>query len=60
MGHWSDSDELELEYYVEGAVQDDRVDTGYWQGGLFAESGSGDDPDTVWAEIKERYESELS
>ena len=58
MAHWTDGDELELEYYVSGEVEDPRVDTGYWSGGLFAESGSGATPEAVWALIKKQYEAE--
>lgn len=58
-GHWNDSDELELEYHVEGDVEDQRDDSGFWDGGLFAASGTGDTPDQAWAEIKKEYESEL-
>ena len=57
--HWTDADELELEYYVPGEVEDDRVDTGYWAGGLFAASGTGATPESVWARIKKQYEDEL-
>ena len=59
MGHWNDSDELELEYHVEGVVEDQRIDSGFWEGGLFAESGTGDTPEQVWAAIKKQYESAL-
>ena len=59
MGHWTDADELELEYHVEGEVEDPRVDDGHWEGGLFSDSGSGETPERVWAKIKAQYESEL-
>lgn len=59
MGHWNDSDELELEYHVEGVVEDPRIDSGFWEGGLFAASGTGDTPEQVWAAIKEEYESQV-
>ena len=59
MGHWNDSDELELEYHVEGVVEDPRIDSGFSEGGLFAASGTGDTPEQVWAQIKKQYESAL-
>jgi hypothetical protein len=59
MAHWNDSDELELEYYVDGEVEDPRIDSGFWEGGLFAESGTGDTPEQAWARIKKQYESAL-
>ena len=58
MGHWNNSDELELEYYVEGEAEDPRIDNGYWEGGLFAASGSGPTPEQAWAAIKKQYEDD--
>ena len=60
MAHWSEADELELEHYVPGEVGDQRIDTGYWAGGLFAESGSAETPEAAWAQIKARYETTSS
>lgn len=40
-------------------ARDPRIDSGFWEGGLFAASGTGDTPEQVWAEIKEEYESEV-
>ncbi|WP_301124018.1 hypothetical protein [Mycolicibacterium fortuitum] len=59
MGHWSDSDELELDFYVEGQVEDRRIDTGRWEGGLFSDSGTGEDPHKVWDAIKRSYEADV-
>lgn len=56
MAHWNDYDEVELEYYVEGEVEDPREGPGSREGQLFAESGTGETPEQVWAQIKAFYE----
>lgn len=39
-GHWEGS-RIVVESHVPGDVQDERVDTGYWEEGLWAAAGSG-------------------
>lgn len=39
-GHW-DNDVIHVEYFVPGEVADERVDTGYWEQGLWAAPGTG-------------------
>ena len=56
-GHWNDADELELEYYSPGRQEDQRIDAGFWAGGLFCDSGQGEDPMLVWADVKREYET---
>lgn len=58
MGHWNDADELELDYYVPGEVEDMRVDVGRYEGGLFADSASGTSPEAAWAALRKEYESD--
>lgn len=59
MGHWDDSDELVLEYYVDGEVEDPRKDCGRWQGGLFSDFGTGATPEEAWDEIRREYDGNL-
>lgn len=39
-GHW-DNDEIVVEWATPGVVDDDRIDTGYWEQGLWCDSGEG-------------------
>jgi hypothetical protein len=39
-GHW-DNDIIEIDYVLPGEVDDERIDTGYWEQGLWAASASG-------------------
>lgn len=56
-GHWSDADEIVVEYTMEGDHQDPREDTGFWSGGLFAEAETGLTQDEALAKIRARYEN---
>ena len=56
-GHW-DNDELVVEHYVEGAVADQRVDTGHWEQGLWSDYGIGATVEAAQAAIVDQYQRE--
>lgn len=55
MGHW-DNDRIVVEYAVAGEVDDLRVDTGRWDQGLWAASGTGATMAEAEANAKAEYE----
>lgn len=57
MGHW-DNDHIEVEYAVEGVVQDQRIDTGYWPQGLWAAAASGATIEEAQANAIAEYEDD--
>jgi hypothetical protein len=54
-GHW-ENDALAIEYTVEGVVEDLRVDTGYWEEGLWCDSATAETEDEALAALREEYE----
>lgn len=58
-GHWEGS-RIVVEYYVPGEVEDPRVDTGYWDEGLWADSGTGATPEEAQAAVVAEYEQDLA
>ena len=56
VGHWENS-EIVVEYVLEGEQQDQRVDAGYWEEGLFAASGDGTTQDEALAAVRAEYEN---
>lgn len=54
-GHWEGS-HIEVEYYVDGIVADERADTGYHEGGLWAAHGSGATVEEAQASTVAEYE----
>lgn len=58
MGHW-ENDRIVVEYAVPGEVEDEREDTGYWDEGLWAASGSGETLEEAQATAVAEYESVL-
>jgi hypothetical protein len=57
MGHWEGS-KIVVEYAVPGDVQDERVDRGHWEGGLWAAPGGGATIEEAEANAKAEYEAE--
>jgi hypothetical protein len=55
VGHWED-DRIVVEYVLPGQVEDDRIDTGYWEQGLWAASGTGTDMAVTQAAVIAEYE----
>lgn len=63
VGHWSDADEIEVEYVIPDPPadwQDLREDTGFWQGGLFAEVTEGRSAEEAIAYLRWEYEEDHS
>lgn len=58
VGHWENG-EIQVEYVVEGAYQDPRIDTGCWEEGLFAASGQGRTVEEAIAAVRAEYEDPL-
>lgn len=58
VGHW-ENDRIEVEYVLPGDVEDERIDVGYWEQGLWASSGSGTDMKETQARVIAEYENEL-
>jgi hypothetical protein len=56
VGHWEDS-RIVVEYVLPGDVEDERIDTGYWDEGLWAASGSGETMESAQAATVAEYES---
>jgi hypothetical protein len=54
-GHW-DNDGIVVEYTRPGEHQDDRVDTGFWEQGLFAASASGRTKEEALGKLRAEYE----
>lgn len=59
VGHWED-DRIVVEYVVPGDVADPREDTGFWEQGLFASSGTGATEEEALAEVRAEYESQYN
>ena len=55
VGHWENS-VIVVEYTLEGEHQDPRIDTGYWDEGLFAAPGQGATIDEAIAAVRAEYE----
>lgn len=58
-GHW-EADRIVVEYHQAGRVSDPRVDTGYWEQGLWAASGSGATVEDAQAAAVAEYEGDLA
>lgn len=58
VGHWENS-RIQVEYVVDGDYEDPRIDTGYWEEGLFAASGQGRTAEEVIAAVRQQYETPL-
>lgn len=58
VGHW-ENDRIVVEYVLPGEVPDDRIDTGYWEQGLWAASGTGTDMEATQAAVIAEYEGEV-
>jgi hypothetical protein len=59
VGHWNDADEIEVEYVIPDVDfdwLDPREDTGFWQGGLFADLASGATAEEAIAKVRAEYE----
>jgi hypothetical protein len=56
VGHW-DNGEIVAEYFLPGEQQDQRIDNGYWDEGLFAASAQGRTPEEALAAVRAEYES---
>lgn len=54
-GHWENS-RIVVEYVEEGVHSDPRIDTGYWDQGLWADSGTGATLEEAEARAKAEYE----
>lgn len=54
-GHW-ENDSIAVEHYVPGVVADQRIDTGYWEQGLWAAAGSGATAEEAQAAAIAEYE----
>lgn len=54
--HWDDADEIVVDYWLEGEVEDRRIDTGTHAGGLFAAAGSGLTLEEAERNIRAEYE----
>jgi hypothetical protein len=59
VGHW-ENDRIEVEYILDGEVQDTREDTGYWEQGLWAASGTGNTVKEAQANAVAEYEAEYN
>ena len=57
-GHW-ENDRLVVEYSIPGEHEDLRRDYGYWEQGLWADSGTGATEDEARTEIVGQYEDDL-
>lgn len=57
LGHW-DNDRIVIEHILRGDVPDDRDDTGQWEQGLWSETATGTDLDTVKAAVINAAEAE--
>ncbi|MEB3023420.1 MULTISPECIES: hypothetical protein [Mycolicibacter] len=55
VGHWEGC-EIVIENVVEGDYQDPRIDTGYWDEGLFAAPGQGRTMQEAIAAVRAEYE----
>lgn len=58
VGHW-DNDRIVVEYAVPGKVEDLRIDTGYWEQGLWCAWGSGATLEEAQAKVVAEYEEAL-
>ena len=56
-GHW-EYGRIVAEHWERGVIEDDREDTGIWDEGLWAASGTGETLATIWADLKDEYEKE--
>ncbi len=56
VGHW-ECGEIVVEYVMEGDHQDPRIDTGYWDEGLFAAPGQGHTVEEAVAAVRAEYEA---
>lgn len=57
MGHW-ENDKIVVEYAVPGNVQDQRIELGYWEQGLWAAPGDGVTIEEAEANAKAEYEED--
>lgn len=58
VGHW-ENDRIVVEYIRPGEVVDDRDDTGFWEQGLWAASGTGATVEEAEANVIAEYEAPL-
>jgi hypothetical protein len=56
VGHW-ENDQIVVEYVVEGEYEDPRIDSGYWEQGLFAASETDKTQEEALARVRAEYES---
>ncbi len=54
-GHW-ENDRLVIEWVESGGRDDDRVDSGQWEQGLFASAASGLTVQAAEAALRDEYE----
>lgn len=59
VGHWEE-DRIVVEYVLPGEVEDLREDTGYWEQGLWAASGTGTTVEETQARVVGEYEADPS
>jgi hypothetical protein len=59
VGHWED-DRIVVEYVLPGEQDDDRIDMGFWEQGLWAASGSGATMEEAQAAVLAEYEAEYN
>jgi hypothetical protein len=57
VGHW-DEDRIVVEYVLPGEQEDQRIDTGFWEQGLWASSGTGATMEEAQASAVAEYEAE--
>jgi hypothetical protein len=57
-GHWDES-RIVVEYILQGQVQDDREDDGYWDQGLWCDSGTGATLEEARRNAIAPYEAEI-
>lgn len=56
-GHWN-NDELEIEYAIPGEVSDERIGLGFWDEGLWCDSGTGATIEEAQAAARAPYVSD--
>jgi hypothetical protein len=57
VGHW-ENDRIVVEYAIPGNVEDERIDTGYWEQGLWAAPASGATIEEAQAAAIAEYEDD--
>lgn len=57
VGHWENG-RIVAEFVVPGEYEDPRIETGYWDEGLFAAPGEGRTEDEALAAVRAEYETD--